>query len=52
MPKKNRMVSLEETVTAETLRQISEINAYRRKGEKLNLSMVIERMLDIWNRHK
>jgi hypothetical protein len=41
---------VEETVTAETDRQIAEINKYRRRGNKLTRSVVVEKMLAMWNR--
>jgi hypothetical protein len=44
------MCSLDEDVVAETKRQIADINGYRRKGEKLTLSGVVNKMLDMWNR--
>ena len=46
------MISLDETILAETDRQIAEINTGRRKGNKLNRSVVIERMLVMWCRVK
>jgi len=50
--KKGTLLSLDVDIMAETKRQIEEINAYRRKGEKLNLSMVVNKMLALWNRVK
>ena len=52
MAKKALMVSLDVDILAETDRQIAEINTARRKGNKLNRSVVIERMLAMWNRVK
>ena len=46
------MISLDVDILAETDRQIAEINTVRRKGNKLNRSVVIERMLVMWNRVK
>ena len=46
------MISLDVDILAETDRQIAEINTARRKGNKLNRSVVIERMLAMWNRVK
>ncbi len=43
-------LSLDPDIVAETDRQIVEINASRRKGNKLNRSMVVEKMLQLWNR--
>ncbi len=43
-------LSLDPDIVAETDRQIVEINAGRRKGNKLNRSMVVEKMLQLWNR--
>jgi hypothetical protein len=39
-------------VIAETKRQIAEINEHRRRGNKLNVSKVVEKMLTMWNRVK
>jgi hypothetical protein len=36
----------------ETKRQIAEINSFRRKGNKLTMSKVCEKMLQMWNRVK
>lgn len=52
MGKKSVMISLDVDILAETDRQIAEINTGRRKGNKLNRSVVIERMLAMWNRVK
>lgn len=46
------MISLDVDILAETDRQIAEINTGRRKGNKLNRSVVIERMLAMWCRVK
>jgi hypothetical protein len=48
--KKALMISLDVDILAETDRQIAEINTGRRKGNKLNRSIVIERMLVLFNK--
>ena len=50
MGKRSVLVSIDMEILAETDRQIAEINAHRRKGNKLNRSMVIDKMLALWNR--
>lgn len=43
-------MSVDVDILAETDRQIAEINAHRLKGNKLNRSMIIDKMLALWNR--
>ena len=50
MGKRSVLVSIDVDILAETDRQIEDINGYRSKGAKLNRSMVIEKMLALWNR--
>ena len=42
------MVSIDEEVWTETKRQIADINTDRRRGNKLTLSKVIDKMLILW----
>lgn len=44
------MLSLDADIKAETRRQIAEINQYRDKANQLNLSLVVNKMLALWNR--
>jgi hypothetical protein len=50
--KKAIMVSVEEETWEETKRQLADINSYRKKGNKLTMSAVVEKMLQMWNRVK
>ena len=50
MAKKGYMVRIEEQVQEETRRQIKEINLHRKRGNKLTMGEVVERMLQMWNR--
>lgn len=52
MGKKSIMVSVDQETWEETKRQIADINSYRRKGNKLTMSAVCEKMLRVWNRVK